>query len=327
MTAAPDVSVVMSVHDDAPHLERTMDSVLSQEGVDLELVVVDDGSTDGSTHILRDYAVEDPRVRLLEQENRGLTEALIRACRTARARHLCRQDAGDVSHRGRLRALVDALDADESLAFVSTWTEVRGPDFEYLYTIEDAGVARTPARILRHEDGRIDLAGGPTHHGAVMMRKAAYDRVGGYRPEFYLAQDKDLWFRLAEIGTYRVIPRALYAARVLPTSRTSSYRDLQVRLRELAREAAQLRHSGESERPVLERAARLRPEPGAVAPATLAEAHYFVAEALRRNRDPRCRRYFRKALRLNPLQMKSYLRLAQAVVLASRSRPTPVGGS
>lgn len=307
------VSVVMGVRDAGEYLRPTLESVLGQQGVDLEFVIVDDGSRDGSSEILREYAGRDPRVRLLAQPCRGLTEALIRGCEAARGAYVARQDAADVSRPGRLARQKEALDADPRLAFVSCWTEYRGPDREYLFTSRDSGAARSPSDVVvKAADGRASLADGPSHHGSVMFRGSCYRRAGGYRSEFFLAQDRDLWFRLAEHGLFQAIPESLYVALVLPASRSSSYRAVQHRLGGLARRAFELRQSGRPEREVLDLAETLRPEGPAEAPRRLAGAHYFVGEALRRNRDPRCMKYFRRTLRADPLHAAGWVRLLQA---------------
>ena len=122
MSDSPAVSVVMSVYNGAPLLRETMDSILAQEDVDVELVVVNDGSTDGSGAILDDYARRDRRVRVIHQENRGLTRALIAGCAAARAPLIARHDAGDLSHPRRLIKQKSAFSAAPDLAFVSSWT-------------------------------------------------------------------------------------------------------------------------------------------------------------------------------------------------------------
>ncbi len=309
---SPSVSVVMSVRDAAEYLVPTMQSILSQEDVDLEFLIVDDGSRDGSDAILRDYAASDPRVRVLTQECRGLTEALILACAEARGRYVARQDAADLSRPRRLVLQQGALDADPGLAFVSCWTEYRGPRMEYLYTTRDTGRAREPAHVVVEEGGTATLSDGPTHHGSVMFRKDVYERVGGYRREFYLAQDRDLWFRMAEAGRYQVLPEALYVALVLPASRSASFREVQHRLGRLARRAFELRHAGRTETEVLELASTLRPSGSAHGARRIAAANYFIGEALRRNEDLRCLAYLRRAVRLRPFHAASWLRLLQA---------------
>ena len=93
----PEVSVVMSVYNGASHLFATLDSILSQEGVKFEFIVVNDGSSDKTGRILNDYAQRDSRLRIIHQENTGLTRALIRGCDAARGEFIARQDAG-ISH-------------------------------------------------------------------------------------------------------------------------------------------------------------------------------------------------------------------------------------
>jgi glycosyltransferase involved in cell wall biosynthesis len=302
----------MSVRDAGEHLAPTMESVLDQEDVDLELVAVDDGSTDGSGDVLRDFASRDPRVRVFRQARLGLTEALILGCSRARGRYIARQDAADLSLPGRLARQEHALDADPGLAFVSCWTEVRGPRMEYLYTTRDSGRARDPADVVVEVGGTATLADLPTHHGSVMFRRDVYERVGGYRREFYLAQDHDLWFRMAEAGRYQVLPEALYVALVLPASRSSSFRDVQHRLGRLARRAFELRRGGRPETEVLELASTLRPEGSAHESRRIAAANYFIGEALRRNEDLRCLGYLGRAVRLRPFHGPSWVRLLQA---------------
>ncbi|HJR52857.1 MAG TPA: glycosyltransferase family A protein [Gemmatimonadota bacterium] len=308
----PTVSVVMSVQDAGEYLAPTMESVLAQEGVDLELLAVDDGSADGSTDVLRGFAKGDRRVRVLRQERLGLTEALILGCSHARGPYIARQDAADLSRPTRLARQARALDADPELAFVSCWTEYRGPRMEYLFTTRDTGRARDPADVVVEEGGKPTLADGPTHHGSVMLRREVYERVGGYRREFYLAQDRDLWFRMAEAGRYQALPEALYVALVLPASRSASFRDVQHRLGRLARRAFELRQAGASEAPALELAAALRPRGSAHGARRIAAANYFIGEALRRNGDLRCLGYLGTAVRLRPLHAVGWLRLLQA---------------
>ena len=79
-----EVSVVMSVYNGASNLAPSMNSILSQEGVALEFIVVNDGSTDNTGEILDDFARRDPRVRVIHQKNTGLTRALIRGCDAAK---------------------------------------------------------------------------------------------------------------------------------------------------------------------------------------------------------------------------------------------------
>lgn len=313
-SSRPEISVVMSAYDDDDrYLEETIQSVLSQEGVAFEFVIVNDGSTDGTEALLKRYERSDSRVRILTRENRGLTAALIEACSLARGSYIARQDAGDLSRPGRLARQKELLDRDPGLAFVSCFTEFRGPEMEYLYTARGKGRAREPMSVVGEKGGRPVVLDGPTHHGSVMFRKARYLDVGGYRREFYFAQDWDLWFRLVEVGTFQILREPLYVARVLPASRSTSFRTMQRELGGLARKAFELRVREMDERAVIEEAGRLRPRGGEGGESSGAAGYHFIGESLRRNRDPRCVRYFVRSLGRDPLRWRTWLRLLQAI--------------
>src|SRR5215471_8330953 len=148
MNTYPEVSIVMSVYNGASRLAATLDSILTQEGVALEFIVVNDGSTDTSGRILNDYASRDSRVRVIHQGNTGLTRALIRGCDAARGEFIARQDAGDTSLPARLKSQVDVLRKQQDCVLVSCWTDVVGPKGEFLYTSRGTGVASNPIKLL-----------------------------------------------------------------------------------------------------------------------------------------------------------------------------------
>ena len=148
MSGNPEVSVVMSVYNGASDLAVTMDSILSQEGVEFEFIVVNDGSSDKTGQILNDYAQRDSRVRIIHQENTGLTRALIRGCDAARGEFIARQDAGDVSLPSRLKSQASLLRDHPDCVLVSCWTDMVGPEGEFLYTRRGTGAASSPVSIL-----------------------------------------------------------------------------------------------------------------------------------------------------------------------------------
>src|SRR5262249_3399639 len=125
-----------SVYNGADRLPETMESILSQEGVSLEFVIVNDGSKDGAGAILDGYADRDPRVRVLHQKNQGLTCALIRGCAAARGEYIVRQDAGgDISLPGRLERQLTHLSQCSDAVMSSCGTRYVGPAGETLYEI------------------------------------------------------------------------------------------------------------------------------------------------------------------------------------------------
>jgi FkbM family methyltransferase len=293
------ISVVLSVYNDAAHLVETLDSILAQTEEDFELIAVDDGSTDESGAILRSYAERDVRVRVLRQENQGLTRALTAGCAAAGGTYIARHDSGDTSHPKRLAVQSRMLDAEPDVVFVSCATQYVGPDREPLWITRPR--IRQPASLLSPE-GLLD---GPTHHGSVMFRRESYERAG---------QDYDLWYRLAEIGGYSAVDEVLYTARITPTSISSRARAPQQRLARLSEAARNSRRRGESEERILSEAGRIGPVRRGFSRRALAAGLYFIGEALRRNGDPRAMSYLGSALRTWPLSPRSWLRMAQAVL-------------
>lgn len=282
-------------------------SVLAQDGVALELVVVDDGSTDGTGALLDEIASADPRVRVMHQGNQGLTRALINGCAAARGPFIARQDCGDVSLPGRLAAELRIAREQPSAALVSCATRFVGPEGEALYEVS-IDAAEATDRLLALDPERLR---GPAHHGSVLFRHELYERVGGYRESFHFAQDLDLWIRLAEQGPHVALPEVLYEASFTPGSISGLHRERQIACTRIIVECAALRRAGqgEAEAEAMARAAAIVPGRGTTAPADRAAALYFLGVCLRERADPRARRYFRDALRAYPLHVKSALRL------------------
>ena len=306
MKKDPEISVVMSVYNAGSCLRETMESILSQEDVSLEFIVVNDGSTDQTSDILVDYAGSDSRVRILNRENQGLTKSLIEGCAAARGKYIARQDAGDVSLAGRLRKQLDEIGAHADAVAVSGGTRFLGPESEQLYEVVPATSDLT-TRLLELELDRIE---GPSMHGCTMFSREKYEQVGGYRSAFYFAQDLDLWIRLAEIGKHVATHDVVYEASLTIGAISSRYRKQQVETARLILESARLRRNSLSDGEVLRQAATIRANrnkrPGRF---ERANALYFIGACLRQRSSPNATHYFQRAFLTYPLHLKSALRL------------------
>ena len=306
------ISVVLAAYNAANELPETIDSVVAQTETDFELIVVDDGSTDDTSTVLA--RCSDPRIRVIRQENQGLTRALIRGCAEAGGRYIARHDAGDVSLPERLAEEAALLDASDEVVLVSCWTEFVGPRGEHLYDARGNGLTQQPMSILdpSRPHGLLD---GPTMHGSVMFRRDSYERAGGYRAAFYYGQDWDLWYRLAAIGKFQMVPRTLYVAKVTPSSISATARVAQAALATCSEEAMRARLHGASDEAIVERAEAIRPAKRTLTRTGKARALYFIGEALRRNHDRRARHYLVQALKTWPLLGKAWVRLVQSLAL------------
>ncbi|HXH41302.1 MAG TPA: glycosyltransferase [Thermoanaerobaculia bacterium] len=304
------ISVVMAVYNGAPTLAATLDSILGQTEHDFECIVVDDGSTDATPEILSEYATRDPRIRVIHQQNAGLTRALITGCAAAHGLYIARQDCGDTSDPLRFALQKQLMDRNPALVFVSSWTAFTGPEGEPLYVTRGSGAAASPIAILdpEREWGVVD---GPTSHPSVMMLRDSYERAGGYRAAFAVGQDWDLWYRLAALGKFQIVQQILYTASVTPDGISGGAREAQQTLAELSRASMLARLRGDGDEEIVRRAAAV-PIVHRKTPHDKARGLYAIGAALRRQRDPRARGYFRRAIALNPLFVKAWIRYAQS---------------
>jgi len=289
------LSVVMAVFNGAAALPATLDSILTQTERDFELIVVDDGSTDATPAILADKAARDARLRIITQENAGLTRALIRGCAEARADIIARHDCGDRSYPERFaRQLALIADGHAVVSCATRFVDVDG-DLLYIACADGEEVRRS----LLHDDAS-HIHGLP-HHGSAMFRRDAYTNAGGYRAEFRVAQDLDLWIRIArDGGTFAIAEDVLYDATVGVHSISGTARTAQVQLTEIA---VALRDGHGS----LADAATVK-----TAPITLrgeAAALYFIGKCLLQQRNPKGRRYLREAIRRDPWHWRAWLSL------------------
>jgi hypothetical protein len=205
----PRISVIVPVLNGERFLVEALESVLDQTFTDFELIVVDDGSTDSTPDILREFAARDDRVIVLRRPNPGQSVARNVGIDAARAPVLAFLDADDVALPNRLERQHDFLASNPAIAVV-------GGGLQF---IDEAG------RVFDQVEcptGDVDIRSAlqqwnPMAHTTVMLRKEVFDRVGGYRPAFVGAEDYDLWLRAVEqfqfanlagiVCQYRVHPK------------------------------------------------------------------------------------------------------------------------
>lgn len=194
MSGSPQLSVLMTVFNGGPYLADAVHSVLAPSFDGLELVVVDNVSTDGSREWLRQQT--DPRLHLIENSvNLGQTGALQRGLEACRAPLVARLDADDLSEPGRFETQINAFRRDDALALVGG---------QALFIDERGGVLGKSR--LPQDDGEIQAVmtvANPFIHSAVMFRRDRAMAVGGYDGGYAIAQDFALWSALMRAG-YRL---------------------------------------------------------------------------------------------------------------------------
>jgi glycosyltransferase involved in cell wall biosynthesis len=221
------VSVLLAVRNGLPYLDESIGSIVSQTFPDFELIVVDDGSTDGTPDLLARWRREDPRVVVIRQQHQGQTPGLNRAIAAATGQYLARQDADDVSEPERFAREVEHLDRHPRLAVVGTGAAVIDASGEEIGSLP---APPGPAVVRRRLWGENVL-----NHGSVMMRREALDKVGAYRAGFRFANDWDLWLRMVQQGfELDNLPDVLYRWRLNPNGAYARERAQQIKFAGLA---------------------------------------------------------------------------------------------
>jgi len=205
----------MSVRNGAPWVREAVESVLAQTAPDLELIVIDDGSTDATPDLLT--ALRDPRLRVERQPPAGLTLALNRALKLARAPLLARLDADDLAVPDRVARQRTFLDSHPEVGLLGTGAREVDPSGREMGIVsppvEDAAIRRA---LIREN---------PFVHSSVMMRRSALLRVGGgYDETLPVAQDYDLWMRMSRITRLANLSAPLVVRRLV-AGRVSAERD------------------------------------------------------------------------------------------------------
>ena len=297
----------MSVHNGAKHVGKSIESIIGQTFCEAEIIVVDDGSLDNTAEVLRYYAAEDRRIRIVHHSNQGLTRSLNTGCALATADLIARQDSGDKSLPGRLKLQVDYLEQHPDVVAVGCGVRWIGPEGEYLgQWVRNQSPQETTRDLIENGIGFV--------HPSVMFRRDAYEKAGGYRSQFRFAQDHDLWYRMAEQGLLATCPEVLFEYRMDVAGISPQNRTRQQRLAQLARECFLARQRGESEAALLEEANRVSwdtsIEPSISPKQGQGAAAYFVGSQLYQQRDQRCRRYLKMALAARARPIQSALKYA-----------------
>lgn len=200
----PAISVAMSVYNAERFLATAIESVLAQDFRDFEFLIVDDGSTDASSAIIRHYADKDSRIRPHLRENRGLIASLNEMIAMARAPLIARMDADDICQPQRFSKQVAFLAAHPDYGVVGSWSEDIGEQGEPLF--------RSGAdHPLTHDEVMTAIEQGEQLicHPAVMYRRDVVVGVGSYHAAFRHCEDLELWLRLSGVTHIGNIPERL----------------------------------------------------------------------------------------------------------------------
>ncbi len=186
MRNSPTISVVMSVYNGEVYLAEAIESILVQTYRDFEFIIIDDGSTDNSSNIIRSY--DDPRIRFFQQKNAGLAASLNKGITLARGKYIARMDADDVSLPDRLKKQLKWLKMS-SADVCGGWIKLFG-----------GGTWRT-RRYFESDDAiKLQLCFRTSFAHPTILMKTDLARKIPYDEKVRRGQDYDLWVRFALAG-------------------------------------------------------------------------------------------------------------------------------
>ena len=206
MNIAPLVSVIMPSYNSKKYIKKAIDSVLEQTYSNFELIIVDGNSTDGTLDILDEYKKQDRRIKVIQDEGRGIGAALQLGCQIASGKFIARMDSDDIAINTRFEKQLKIFHSIPNLILVAS---------PVIYINEDDSIVGysfpyTNKRIIQE---KVYLIAHPT----LMMKKDAYVKAGGYQP-LLRAEDYFLWNRMRLMGEFYIFKEPLIKYRLLQDS-------------------------------------------------------------------------------------------------------------
>ncbi|WP_066375651.1 MULTISPECIES: glycosyltransferase [unclassified Anabaena] len=212
------VAVIMTVYNQERYLAAAIKSVLNQTRQDFELLIWDDGSTDSSVKIAREFAQKDKRVQLIAAEHQGRAKSLKAAMNQITSPYFGLVDSDDLLAPTAIAETSVILEAQPNVGLVYTDYQVINQDNKILGYGKRCRIPYSKERLL------IDFM---IFHFR-LLRRDVYEQIGGFNEEFELAQDYDLCLRLSEVTQIQHLAKPLYYYRYHPQSVSQTKRVEQI---------------------------------------------------------------------------------------------------
>lgn len=215
----PRVDVILPVKNGIEYIGDAIASILFQTFKDLRLIVVDDGSKDGTFELVKQIAELDRRVHLIINESSGIVSALNTGIKMSDSEFVARMDADDISLPNRIIRQVEYMKSYPLTALLGTGVCYFGAKDEIPTILSDP--IRCKAALCLFN---------PISHPTVLIRRECLTKAGMYNGEFQFAEDFELWVRLAEYGEINNIAEPLLFYRIHEGQLSNQHRFEQKRL-------------------------------------------------------------------------------------------------
>lgn len=197
------ISVLLCTYNDEKYIKEAVTSILDQTYPYFEFIIVDDGSTDGTNKILKEFS--DPRIKLIEKNNTGLTDSLNIGFSHCKYDWVARMDGDDISYSDRFEKQVKLI--RHNIAVI-------GGQCTYIDN-EGKKIGKSKLAITHKEILNKTLNGYTAHiHPSVLINKKFYFKVGGYDKYIYAAEDLDIWLMMSHYGQLKNLPEELIYFRI-----------------------------------------------------------------------------------------------------------------
>ena len=190
----PIISIVMIAHNEELNIERSIKSIQNQTFKDWELIIINDGSFDKTTEIIKDYSLKDKRIISITNNKKiGRPKSSNLGIKYSRAKLIARLDADDISLPDRLEKQYKFLLKNPNIDVLGTGAHIYDDEHNFIKT------------VLMPEDHNslknLNFLKTPFFHSSVMIRKRFFDKVCNYNTDFLRSQDKELWLRGLKYGS------------------------------------------------------------------------------------------------------------------------------
>lgn len=200
----PKVTVLMTVYNGERFIRESIESILNQTFRDFEFIIINDGSTDASSEIIRSFV--DTRIRLIDnKKNFGVYRSANKGLKLAKGKYIARQDDDDISLPTRLAEQVKFLETHRTIALVGTnYTTIDGKGNPLTYVRLKKNDADIKEKLVEHC---------AVCHPSMMFRRSVLDSAGYYREKFDCAGDYDFIKRISEHHKVANLDKDLYQLR------------------------------------------------------------------------------------------------------------------
>ena len=226
---SPLVTVLLPVYNGEKYLSASIESILRQNYRDFELLIINDGSFDSTSEILKRYEKRDQRIRVHNQDNHGIVFALNKGIDLAIGKYIARIDSDDIMTQHSLEYQVNLLEKKTNVGVVGSWMEIIN-EHDITLTYWKLPYKKEDFDYWTYLNGEIRIG-----HPCVMYRTDLIRSLGGYRSDYIDAEDVDLWFRVELSGFELInIPKYLTSYRQHNFQITNQNRDSSVNSRNKA---------------------------------------------------------------------------------------------